>query len=425
MAAELELARVPVRLSTLSREDLLELAVGGCLLSGNLRRRADELINKQTPLPSWCVDDVLLSRDLLSQLFNHLSIADKAAAAVCTNWAAAWEALLQRRRYVRPKLLMTWATKTHDNKKLNPLCGVVLPSGNLCVSDFNWQDRSAKRLRILSTVNGKIIDTMVARFNFPSSIGFHAGHLYVSDINERCVIKLRSLNGAEVARSQELSDAREWGELCIAGDEIFVPSNDRVSVLDALTLQLKRQIGVGWFDEDEEDEEDEEQGGSVVNSCTVHGQELYVAESMARTVHVFSLQGEHLRAIEGPFGHPFAIGFHQGYLWLLESEYNNDPENPEHYLDHIPGIEWAGRRLVLLDPTDGTVRQVIRLPDEPDRAGHASSFSFHGDRVYVYGGPHHAFIYVIELTQLVAGPSVEPQSRVTRSSTRSRGRVTN
>ena len=120
-------------------------------------------------------------------------------------------------------------------------------------------------------------------------------------------------------------------------------------------------------------------------------------------MHVFNLGGELHRTIEGAFGDPFCIAFRYGYLWVIESEYDpiENPESQNPLLDGIPGIEWSKRRLLVLDPTKGDVRQVIRLPE----GARATSMSFHGNRVYVYGGPHHEFIYVIELTQLECGSS--------------------
>ncbi len=44
-----------------------------CEGSPELKNKADALIAKVSPLPSWCVD-VLLSPDLLPQLFSSLGL---------------------------------------------------------------------------------------------------------------------------------------------------------------------------------------------------------------------------------------------------------------------------------------------------------------------------------------------------------------
>jgi hypothetical protein len=67
-----------------------------------LHHHADILIAQHMPLPVWCVDGVLLSQDLLSHIFDWLSMNDSAAAAACSMWSAEWNALLRRRRYIQP-----------------------------------------------------------------------------------------------------------------------------------------------------------------------------------------------------------------------------------------------------------------------------------------------------------------------------------
>ena len=54
------------------REELLELAASGCAADAQIARRADALIAQRKPLPSWCVDEVLLSPDLLPHVVEWL-----------------------------------------------------------------------------------------------------------------------------------------------------------------------------------------------------------------------------------------------------------------------------------------------------------------------------------------------------------------
>jgi hypothetical protein len=61
------------RLANLSYAQLLGIAVDACEGSPELKNKADALIAKVSPLPSWCVD-VLLSPDLLPQLFSSLGL---------------------------------------------------------------------------------------------------------------------------------------------------------------------------------------------------------------------------------------------------------------------------------------------------------------------------------------------------------------
>ena len=71
------------RLAKLSYTQLLNFAVEACEGSPKLKNKADALIAQVAPLPSWCVD-ILLSPDLLPQLFSSLGLSEHAAAGVCT-----------------------------------------------------------------------------------------------------------------------------------------------------------------------------------------------------------------------------------------------------------------------------------------------------------------------------------------------------
>ena len=80
---------LPLRLANLSYAQLLEIAVDACESSPKLKNKADALIAEVAPLPSWCVD-VLLSPDLLPQLFSSLGLSEHAAAGVCKTWSGAY-----------------------------------------------------------------------------------------------------------------------------------------------------------------------------------------------------------------------------------------------------------------------------------------------------------------------------------------------
>ena len=92
-----------LRLANLSYVQLLDIAVDACESSPELKHKADALIAKVAPLPSWCVD-VLLSPDLLPQLFSSLGLSEHAAVKVCSTWSHAYSRQLRRCRYkINPK----------------------------------------------------------------------------------------------------------------------------------------------------------------------------------------------------------------------------------------------------------------------------------------------------------------------------------
>jgi hypothetical protein len=101
---------------------------------GRLRElaRAQEqgrrLIAEVAPLPSWCVD-VLLSPDLLPQLFSSLRSSEHAAAGVCTTWSHAYSRQLRRCCYVNPRSVRQLAGVP---KQPAGLC--MLPGGVLAIA---------------------------------------------------------------------------------------------------------------------------------------------------------------------------------------------------------------------------------------------------------------------------------------------------
>jgi len=114
-----------LRLANLSYAQLLEIAVDACESSPELKNKADALIAKVAPLPSWCVD-VLLSPDLLPQLFSSLGLSEHAAAGVCTTWSRAYGRQLRRCRYVNPRSERQLADVPDDPAGLCMLPGGVL-----------------------------------------------------------------------------------------------------------------------------------------------------------------------------------------------------------------------------------------------------------------------------------------------------------
>ena len=116
------------RLAKFSHAQLLEIAVEACEGSRELKNKADALIAQVAPLPSWCVD-ILLSPDLLPQLFSSLGLSEHAAAGVCTTWSRAYSKQLRRCRYINPRVARQLADVP---RRPNGLC--ALPGGVLAIS---------------------------------------------------------------------------------------------------------------------------------------------------------------------------------------------------------------------------------------------------------------------------------------------------
>ena len=128
-----------LRLAKLSHAQLLELAVEACEGSPELKNKADALIAQVAPLPAWCVD-ILLSPDLLPQLFSSLGLSEHAAAGVCSTWSHAYSRQLRRCCYINP----TRERRLADvPKQPNGLC--MLPGGVLAITSGEGDGNIAVR----------------------------------------------------------------------------------------------------------------------------------------------------------------------------------------------------------------------------------------------------------------------------------------
>ena len=78
--------------------------------------------------------DVLLSPDLLPQLFSSLGLSEHAAAGVCSTWSRAYSRQLRRCRYVNPRSERQLADVPNNP---NGLC--MLPGGVLAITSCEDQ----------------------------------------------------------------------------------------------------------------------------------------------------------------------------------------------------------------------------------------------------------------------------------------------
>ena len=130
---------LPPRLDKLSHAQLLQFAVDACESSPELKNKADALIAEVAPLPSWCVD-VLLSPDLLPQLFSSLGISEHAAAGACTAWHHAYSRQLRRRGFVIPRSEQELPDVT--DMETAGLC--MLPGGVLAIASCDVNHRGVR-----------------------------------------------------------------------------------------------------------------------------------------------------------------------------------------------------------------------------------------------------------------------------------------
>ena len=343
-----------IRLDALTREELIELAASGCAADAQIALRADALIAQRKPLPSWCVDGVLLSADLLPHLFNSLSLRDCAVAAACSMWAAEWAAKLRREGYIDPE-----ATRRIElNAK--PKGVAKMPDGSLCVAD----DRSNRLL--LLTDDYKVVRRVQPwrslrslQLQYPCGLLQHENSLFVvvAEVPAH-VRRLRMIDGAELVRSVGLECPIE---LTMAGNLLFVPTSTWISVLDIDTLELRKTFG--------------EFGNPT--DCATCNDELYVADMDTRgMLEVYSFDGEHRRTVEGDFGRPISFCIRNDRIYLVEDT-NGDDDDSSATDDDPTGCE--GRQLLVLD-LEGNILQEIRLDGD---VGDEKSVRFCGDELVI------------------------------------------
>jgi len=91
----------------------------------------------------------------------------------------------------------------------------------------------------------------------------------------------------------------------------------------------------------------------------VVGEELYVSDCTAWSLHVFSLAGEHLRELFGDWREPDHLLHVDGRLYLSEQDDEHDDEVIDD--DWSQARREAGRRILVLTPK-GQALQVWKTP---------------------------------------------------------------
>ena len=408
MATSHATSRLKVRLSSLTHAELLELATAGCAADIQLRIRADALIAQRTALPSWCVD-IMLSPDMLLHVLGHATLGDKAAAAVCRVWAEAWTEMLRRRRHLRARLQRTLRPYHSNGSRVQPLAGHVMSDGRIIVGDFSRRGHNVQPMRLETlSPDGHVLHAGALRhwrFDFVHALLEHKGSLFVADREQ--VYKLRLSDGEEMGSNEDLSDLGGYNggpvSLAIGGGDLFVGLGDHVCVLDPQTLEIRHTFRWDFRDADEDGD------GESVTACAINGEDIYVGTCNGRplgVLHVFDRTGlsHRHRTIRGEFGEVQALAFHNGRLFMVEIEPNEEDCIPE----DCPGSDLFGRRLLVLS-TDGAISQSIHLPDD---VHDVRSMSIRGlytrdgyvTEVYLYA-IHGATVYVFELIDLSIQPA--------------------
>ena len=343
--------RFAARLALLPHAALLEFAAQMASDSAASRRTADAILAQQQPLPQWACDSVLLSPDLLLHIFAHLDsfVDDAAAAAVCRPWRAAWDATDAERRWLRRAKRQPAETDV----KVDENAGMArLPDGRIFIS------RTAANHQCILDSDFKMmaIPTAVKTFGYTSSISSELGLFVGSGLG----LRRYEQNADDFVVAAEYKDDEEdpysgFDVLALApnnalfavGYDFDVETNDEIICLDARTLKERFKFGRGDFD-------------YSIFGLAVIGDELFVTDTADHKIVVYSLAGQRVREIRGPWRRPTHCVSAGGRLYLVEEDswedFLEEEEEGEVYAEYT---EEGGRRIFVLTPGGEVLQKLV------------------------------------------------------------------
>ena len=364
-------AVMEVRLASLTHAELVGLAAEACRNDAALRAKADALIARAAPMPSWIQDAVLFSPDLTPMLIRccistrHYEHPLGAVASVCHLWCQLWNRVLREERVVRPSSESAQPWK--DIGTLNARVVLRLPNGCLCVGTEGdtglMRPESCRALRIFSpeaellrTVNAVRSIVAVACDGEVVFVAHHAGEWgegsvtrFSLDFDLLGVWPLDDVFGpftvGVTTRAHQMACTQH--ALCMTDPE-------KVSILQTATGNV---IGTTLHN-------------TVPSAVAADDESFYVSCLSDHSVKRLNANGEILHSFQGSFHYPTEVAVLNGSLFLTESrgcmltEWKNGSNG-------IFGSRWelikseergfVGRRLFVLDLPSGSQRQIIRL----------------------------------------------------------------
>jgi len=362
-----------LRLANLSYSQLLEFAVDVCASSPELKNRADALISKVAPLPSWCVD-VLLSPDLMPQLFSSFGLSEHAAAGTCTTWSRAYSRQLRRCRYVDPRSVRQLA-----DVPIRPTGLCMLPGGVLAITSCD--DYSQSAVKFVAARNDSDPQALAAcrasslaarHFEWPMGLALTNDGLLVCSWDDRTTALYKfAKDGSmdELATVPALTDyERGFKEIAVhqqtqrtyaigEADE----GRHALVLLDA-NLQVIATIEATGDVPDDFDNEDYE----PIRDFAVHGDQVIVLTTDSHAegsgLRLLDLDGVFLRTIAaGWFQRPQAVAVSHGRAFVVD-----DDEEP-------------GKVLHVIDIQSGDILQRARV----DLQGDVSAIHVDGDEIFI------------------------------------------
>lgn len=323
-----------------------------------------------TAVPSEAnASEVLASADLLPSVFLTLRLAEWQAAAVCKAWSRAWSTML----HARGHLLRMAACPSPADFEYHGRGGLAVVAAQgagewLTVTDWDGQRPVVrvldKEMRLLFTLSDPNLNV-----DFDDSFRLAASPECGLLVSEHKPPRLRRIDAhSRTMPISRTSDEHEgFYDLTVApGGVVFVQAVrkdtrlEELLAIDAVTLDTRFTVSeAAW-------------GGGAIGGLSVcaTAAELYVGSRTGRCIHVLSLSGAPRRVIHwaadggtaGP-APPRALSCADGKLMLIEEdEPSLSPvrrQRASREGDEERTTTAAGRRILVLSPTDGTTLQIV------------------------------------------------------------------
>ena len=368
------------RLARLSYAQLLDIAVDACESSPELKNKADALIARVAPLPSWCVD-ILLSPDLLPQLFSSLGLSEHAAAGVCSTWSGAYSRQLRRCRYVDPR-----ARQLADVPQ-TPTGLCMLPGGVLAIASCepNYSQSAVKFVAARNDSDPQALaacrsSTLAARrLEWPMGLALTNDGLLACNLRGSTALYKFALDGSmdELATVPALAEYGRGFRRCAVHQQtqrtyalIELEPRIAVVILDA-NLQVIATV-----------ENDTVLGHSPICDIAVHGDQVIVLTSnnqfKVSGLRLLDVDGRFLRIIaEGQFRNPNAVTASHGRAFVVDDDDEIAPAIDD---DDDSDDDWEpGKVLHVIDIQSGGILQSVRFELE----GAVTAILVDGDEVYI------------------------------------------
>jgi hypothetical protein len=352
--------RLSARLVRLPHDVLAELCATLCCERRESCAAADALLAVHDPLPAWVTSEVLLSPDLAPNLMAPLDLEHGTAACVCKAWRVAWIATDEGRRGLRAPMKLF----PPDFELMNDPRIIASQDGErLCIAADNCRRLVDRRMATLhdlhpfgmtppGSVRAVSDDSMYAVL--PRDDGYGT---------RLCRIEFDGTTSSVVASFAPPQGANLSGVTLAPNNlALAASSNHRIVALDARTLEERFRFQMP----------PETELGTRIGDLTVVADEVFCCDFKNRSLHVFSLAGEYLRAIRGPWREPRSVTQHKGRLFVCE--YAGSGEEPwgwEYGLDGgvlLDEANWsaekkaAGKRIFVVTPQGETLQVFDQFP---------------------------------------------------------------